>query len=549
MFLTLTPDTNFADSGSQVDQVDFLSTVPSGLLLRPNTKISLHSASWKVIEGITIPTGSFSITVMGYKFDINFTGQTFQETPTGSSTSAGSLCADYLNDLIMTTLKNGPTLYSGLADNSELYPAYARFGGVGTVKSSLWTWDTTGKDFVFDLRYNGDADYDTQSTVMVSGNNAASNFLASAFDGVATSDYNSGSGYRYRMKPAVSKSADAWNDAGFYGIGTAFTTDGESDAGKGKVGQMVFKWSDASTSADKQALVGFCNSEFRPTLAQTQKGIVASIQIKTGVVPIFREVKPSTGFSAVISPATPPPATANGTYYKILLESNTAAGEKFKYYYSTDGNAYTEITMSTASPTDRYDTSLINIEPIMPCFKPYSGYDATALYGIDNWTCSLVPSKARKEEGADGYNWKWTNYPEDVSFAPGALSTVFDIKGFDEKNGAGKADGGVVNNVNTSTSGVYVDCPTLGIKSITSGVERNVIGTLPIGEMADGTNGMGSVNGLQFNQVYNMIYHDLENQQEREHNQLRIRLLDQNGTLLTNITNPAINLCIKPATN
>jgi methyl coenzyme M reductase subunit C len=58
---------------------------------------------------------------------------------------------------------------------------------------------------------------------------------------------------------------------------------------------------------------------------------------------------------------------------------------------------------------------------------------------------------------------------------------------------------------------------------------------------------MGSVYGLQFNQVYNMIYHELRNQEIREHNQVRVRLIDKDGNLLTNIDNPAINLCVKPA--
>ena len=67
--------------------------------------------------------------------------------------------------------------------------------------------------------------------------------------------------------------------------------------------------------------------------------------------------------------------------------------------------------------------------------------------------------------------------------------------------------------------------------------------------MSDGTNGMGSIHGLQYNQVYNVIYHDINNQQEREHNQMRVRLIDENGSLLTNISNPAITLCVKPASN
>ena len=58
---------------------------------------------------------------------------------------------------------------------------------------------------------------------------------------------------------------------------------------------------------------------------------------------------------------------------------------------------------------------------------------------------------------------------------------------------------------------------------------------------------MGSINGLQFNQVYNLIYLDMNNQDEREHNQIRVQLLDNNGNFLTNITDVSINLCVKPS--
>lgn len=545
MFLTLTPDTNFKDSGKQRDQVDFLSSIASGLLLQPNTKIALYSASWKVIEGITIPTGTMAITVMGHTFTIGFTGQTFQEPPAGSSDTAGSLCADYLNGLINDALKAGAkTWYSGLNDNSKLEPAYQRYGNLGfpATNSSLWEWDSNGKDFVFELKYNTLNDHDTGSTVMVSGANAAQNFNSDAYTQVVGTDFLDGGNYRYRLRPTTSKNTPGWNDAGFCAFGSAFCTDGTSEGGKGKHGELIFKWSDGGGSAKGQ--VGLATKYFDITKGTAQDASVASIVVETGAVPQFRELRPD-GTQTALTATTAPPATTTGTYYRMRMESKDTGDEVFTYSYSTDnGASYTDISFNDALNT-RYVSAKMDTEEIMPFFKPYTEYTGT--YGVDAFECSIVPSK-EQDDGA-GYKWKWSDYPEDVAFSPGDLSTIFDIKPFNEGGGGGKSDGGVVNNVNTSTSGVYVDIPTLGVKSITSGVERNVIGCLPIGEMADGTNGMGSINGLQYNQVYNVIYHDINNQQEKEHNQMRIRLIDQEGNLLTNITNPAITLCVKPASN
>jgi len=538
MFLTLTPDDNFKDSGKQIDQVDFTSSIPSGLLLQPNTKIALYSASWKVIEGITIPTGSFSVSVMGHTFNIDIAGQTFQEPPTGSSDTAGSLCANYLNDLINDKLKEGAvTWYKGTQEGDLLEPAYKRFGDTGdaSTSSNLWQWDATGKDFSFEMKYNSSNTYDTDSTVMVSGSNAALNFNDDAYEKVQAVDTDLAGTWRYRLRPRTSKNTPGWSDSGFCAFGSAFCTDGTAEGGKGKHGELVFRWHDGN--GGQHGMVGFSTKDFDPFKAQTQPSIKASIDLFTGITPTFRE-------GTALTPTTAPPVVANGMYFRIRMESNVTGDETFTYAYSTDGIAYTEIAFND-SPDDRYKSENMDSEEIMPFFKPYSPYSTVNVYGIDNMECSLVPSK--DQDGGAGYKWSWSNFPTDVEFSPGDLTSIFDIKGFKENNGAGKSDGGVVSNVNTSTSGVYVDIPSLGVKSITSGVERNVIGCLPVGEMSDGTNGMGSIHGLQYCQVYNVIYHDINNQQEREHNQMRVRLIDQDGTPLTNITNPAITLCVKPA--
>tara|TARA_A100000171_G_C2138351_1_gene152364 strand:- start:1697 stop:3325 length:1629 start_codon:yes stop_codon:yes gene_type:complete len=540
MFLTLTPDDNLKTTVSQREQVDFTSSIPSGLLLQPNTKIALYSASWNVLEGITIPTGSFSITVMGQTFKVDITGQTFLEQPAGSSETAGSLCANYLNDQINDAFKNNgsPTLYSGLNNDKRLKPAYQRFGDLGdaSTSSNLWTWDSTGKDFTFELKYNTENDHDTGSTVMVSGANASKNFNDGAYTQVVANDLDLGGGsYRYRLRPANSKNTDVWNDSGFCAFGTAFCCDGTAEGGKGKHGEMVFKWSDGGGSA--KAMVGFSTKDFDPTKSQVQASIMASIELETGSAPVFREN------GSALTLASTPANISNGDFFRMRMESSETGDEVFTYALSTDGGStYTDFVFNNPA-TDRYASNSMDSEEIMPFFKPYTQYTGT--YGVDNMECSLVPSK--DSELGSGYKWDWSNYPETVGFDAGDLATIFDIQGFNEDNGAGKSDGGVVNNVNTTTSGVYVDIPTLGIKSITSGVERNVIGCLPIGEMSDGTNGMGSIHGLQYNQVYNVIYHDVNNQQEREHNQMRVRLIDEKGTLLTNISSPAITLCVKPA--
>lgn len=547
MFLTLTPDSNFKNSGKQEDQVDFISSIPSGLLLRPNTKLALYSGSWKVIEGITIPSGTFSITVMQHTFEVSITAQTFKETPTGSSTTAGSLLQDYLNDKINDTLKAGAvSWHTGLEDNSKLEPAYNRFGSLGnSTSSTLWEWDSTGKDFVYEMKYNTSTDYDTGSTVMVSGTNAEQNFNTNAYTKVIANDLDLGGGnYRYRLRPATGKNTDAWNDAGFCAYGSAFCCDGISNAGKGKYGELVFKWSDQNGGSI--AMVGLTKKSFDPTLAQTQKSIVSSIQLTTGSPPVIRELRPDGTVSALTFQNPPPADVSNGNYFRIRMEASDSGDENFTYAVSTDGNTYTPYAFTDATNT-RYESKSMNSEEIMPFFKPNSKYDGANLYGVDNMQCTIVPSKSHKS-GA-GYKWNWSGFPNDISFSPGDLSSVLDIKGFTSDTGAGKSDGGVVSNVNTSASGVYVDIPSLGVKSITGSIERNVIGVLPIGEMADGTNGMGSINGLQYNQVYNMIYHDLNNQEEREHNQMRVRLIDVDGNLLTNISTPAITLCVKPSSN
>lgn len=543
MFITLTPDENFNNSGKQKDQVDFLSSIPSGLLLRPNTQIALHSAQWNVLEGITIPTGSFTITVMGQTISVDFVGQTFVEPPAGSSDTAGSLCADYLNNLTNLALMNAqPILYSGLQDGTVLVPAYARFGNTGSASTSsnLWTWDSNGKDFSFEMKYNNENDYDTGSTVMVSGNNSTLNFNDDAYVKVASLDNLMGSGsYRYRLRPSNTKTSDAWNDSGFCAFGSAFCCDGEASGGKGKHGEMVFKWTDPSGS--NRGMVGFSTRSFNALRGQTQTSIKASIELETGQVPVIRE--PSGTLTFTTTPAT----VSTGDFFRIRMESSETGDETFTYAVSTDGgNTYTEYSFNNPA-TDRYSSNEMNSDEIMPFFKPYSKFDSSAEYGVDNMECSLVPS--RYNQHGTGYKWEWSNYPEEIKFDPGDLASIFDIQGFTSTTGAGKSDGGVVNNENTTTSGVYIDIPTLGVKSITSGIERNVIGCLPIGEMSDGVNGLGSVHGLQFNQVYNMIYHELKNQQEREHNQMRIRLIDSSGNLIPNIEKPAITLCVKPSSN
>lgn len=546
MFLTLSPDDNFKNSGKQRDQVDFFSTIPSGLLLKPNTNVALHSASWKVIQGITIPSGQMQITVMGHTFNISIVGQTFQEPPTGSSDTAGSLCAKYLNDAINEELRLGATnWYSGNADNSLLYPALFRFGSSeGTNHSTLWEWDNTGRDFVFEMKYNADNDFDTNSNVMVSGTNASQNFNSNAYTKVIANDLEltPGSGvYRYRLRPATAKNTNAWNDSGFCAFGSAFCTDGLSTGGKGKHGELVFKWSDVN--GVNVGMVGFAKKTFDPLRSQVQKAIVASIQLTTGSPPVFRELRPD-GTVSALTPTSTPDDVSHNDYFRIRMESSTTGDEVFTYARSPDGNSFTDISFND-SVSDRYSSNQMDTEEIMPFFKPNTAYDASNIYGVDNMECTIVPSKSHFS--GSGYKWEWSNFPNEIRFNPDTLSSVFDIKSFDSFSGAGKSDGGVVNNVNTTTSGVYVNLPTLGIKSITSAVERNVIGMLPIGEMSDGTNGMGSINGLQFNQVYNLIYLDMNNQDEREHNQIRVQLLDHNGNFLTNITDVSINLCVKPS--
>ena len=332
MFLTLTPDSNFKESGKQEDQVDFQSTIPSGLLLQPNTKIALYSASWKVLEGITIPTGSFSITVMGQTFTITTVAQTFVEPPAGSSETAGSLCADYLNDLINDALQNGsPSLYSGLQDLSVLVPAYDRYGDTGnaSTSSNFWVWDANGKDFSFELKYNTSNDYDTGSTVMVSGSNASLNFNDDAYTQVVANDFDTGGGvYRYRLRPANSKNTDVWNDSGFCAFGTAFCTDGTAAGGKAKHGELVFKWSDGGGSA--KAMVGLSTKDFDPTKSQVQASIMASIELQTGSPPVFREK------GSALTLTSTPANVSNGDFFRMRMESSDTGDEVFTYARSTD---------------------------------------------------------------------------------------------------------------------------------------------------------------------------------------------------------------------
>jgi hypothetical protein len=541
MYLTLTPDDNFKNSGLQRDQCEWTCSIPSGLLFQPKTQIALHSGSWKVLEGISIPTGQFTITVMGYTFQIPIAAQTFVEPPAGSGDTAGKQAADYLNTKFRNFVKNDKNWYSGLQDNSLIFPAWKRFGNTGTTSSILWEWDNNGKDFVFEMKYCADNDYDTGSTVMVSGTNAAQNFNDNAYTKVQAVDTLVSGSYRYRLKPANTKNTPAWNDSGFCAFGSAFCCDGLANGGVGKYGELVFTWSDVNNV--NKGMVGFATKHFDPLKAQTQVAIVASIELDTGSVPVFRELKPD-GTVAALTATTAPPVIAHQVQYRMRMEASETGDETFTYAYSTDNGAtFTNIAFNTPA-TDRYVSNKMDSEEIMPMFKPNTPYDASNLYGVDNMTCSIVPSIENKN---GGYKWEWSDYPKDVQFNPDDLSNPFDIKPSSGDSGSLRSDGGVVSNVNTFTSSVYVDIPTFGIKSITAGVERNVVGALPLGEMATGDGGMGSVYGLQFNQVYNMIYHELRNQEIREHNQVRVRLIDKDGNLLTNIDNPAINLCVKPA--
>lgn len=553
MFLTLSPDDNFKNSGKQRDQVDFFSTIPSGLLLKPNTNVALHSASWKVIQGITIPSGSYSISVMGHTFNISIVGQTFQEPPTGSSDTAGSKCADYLNQVWKTAMTQGIgiVMKDGTVGNNTLYPAWARFGNeYGTNHSIGWEFDTTGIDFAFEMKYHQDNNYDTQSKVICSGLSAKNNVFtkSNSYVNVLPIDASLGGGqYAYQMRPTATKSNNVWNDNIFIGRDYAFVCDGYANGGVGEYGEMIFKWRDPANPTANRGAVGLAVKSLNDTYSISSRYVKCVLDLQTGIPPKVRETTQDTNSNITFSVA--PPNVEDGDLYRIRMNASAypfTSPEQFLYSVSKDdGNTWVDFQITPGQ--DRYQSYEMSArnEYLSPFFKAYTEFNGANEYKIVDWSATIVPT--RDFYSGSGFDYRFDGYPNEVKFNPNSLSSVFDIKGFDSETGAGKSDGGVVNNINTSTSGVYVNLPTLGIKSITSAVERNVIGMLPIGEMSDGTNGMGSINGLQFNQVYNLIYLDMNNQDEREHNQIRVQLLDHNGNFLTNITDVSINLCVKPS--
>ena len=543
MFLTLTPDPNFKNSGKQIDQVDFLSSVQSGLLLQPNTKIALHSGSWDVLEGFTIPNTTYSVSVMGHNFIINVLGQVFKEAPAGSSDTAGKQVADYLNSVWKTAFTQGVGLVmsDGTNDNNTLTPAWRRFGNdQGTSNSTGWEWDDSGKDMVFECKYNHDADYDTHSNVTLSSQTSRTqNFTkTNSYVNINTINTNNGDGtFTYKM--SVSKSVDQWEDNLFIPRDYTFVCDGVANAGKGQFGEMIFKWKD---TGNNKVLVGFSTNGYTSSLGASSNFIKGALLLETGSVPQIRETKKD-GSNTTLTFSTPPDAVANNDMYKIRMASNDTTAQTFSYYRSIDdGVNWVELEITPGQ--NRYESFEMDVvgEEIMPFFK---GFNGNSDYRIQNWTCHILPTRAFYS--GNGYNYKFSNYPNVVAFNPNGLSDIFDMKSSSGDTGGTKSDGGVINTNNIIESGVYVNIPTLGIKSITSGVERNVIGILPIGELGSGDNGLASINGLQFNQVYNMIYHDVNNQQEREHNQLRVQLMDKNGNLLLNLQNASITLCVKPS--
>ena len=549
MFLTLTPDPNFKNSGKQIDQVDYLSSIPSGLLLQPNTQIALHSGSWDVLEGFTIPNTTYSVSCMGHNFIISVLGQVFKEAPAGSTDTAGKQVADYLNEVWKTAFTQGIGLVmsDGTNANNTLTPAWKRFGNdQGTSHSTGWEWDDSGKDMVFECKYNHDANYDTDSNVMISSQTSKTNNFtkANSYVNIFTNDSDQGGGtFIYNMR--VNKGDDTWDDNLFIARDYAFVCDGVANAGKGQYGEMIFEWNDAGNN---KAIIGFATNGYTSSLGASSDFIKGALVLETGSVPQVRETKEGESNTNLTFP-TPPDVVASGDMYKIrMAASNTPLdpAQTFSYYRSTD-NGVNWVELELSPGQDRYQSFEMDVvgEEIMPFFKGFSKFDSGSLYRIQNWTCHILPTRAFYS--GNGYNYKFSNYPNVVGFNPNGLSDIFDMKSTSSDTGAVKSDGGKINTNNIIESGVYVNIPTLGIKSITGAVERNVIGVLPIGELGSGDNGLASINGLQYNQVYNMVYHNINNQQEREHNQLRVQLMDKNGNLLLNLKNACVTLCVKPS--
>jgi hypothetical protein len=371
------------------------------------------------------------------------------------------------------------------------------------------------------------------------------NFTKSnSYVNIFTNNADQGSGnYVYNMR--VTKGSDAWNDNLFIARDYAFVCDGVANAGKGQYGEMVFKWSDAGTN---KAIIGFATNGYTDNLGVSSDFVKGALVLETGQTPFVRETQEG-GSNTQLTYDTTPANVANNDMYKIRMAASDTPNtptQTFSYYRSTDGGTnWVELELSPGQ--DRYQSFEMDVvgEEIMPFFKGYSKFDNGSLYRIQDWTCHILPTRAFYS--GNGYNYKFSNYPNVVAFNPVSLSDIFDMKASSGENGAARSDGGQINTNNIIESGVYVNIPTLGIKSITGAVERNVIGVLPIGELGSGDNGLASINGLQFNQVYNMVYHNVNNQQEREHNQLRVQLMDKNGNLLLNLKNACVTLCVKPS--
>ena len=90
-------------------------------------------------------------------------------------------------------------------------------------------------------------------------------------------------------------------------------------------------------------------------------------------------------------------------------------------------------------------------------------------------------------------------------------------------------------NIDSHQPEIYISSPSLPINSRTNKISHNTLARVPVG-LSDN---VGSQAGFHFHEVFNIVYHQLNNAQPTTLNQVEVRLTDREGNNLTQLLHPS----------
>ena len=90
-------------------------------------------------------------------------------------------------------------------------------------------------------------------------------------------------------------------------------------------------------------------------------------------------------------------------------------------------------------------------------------------------------------------------------------------------------------NIDSHQPEIYISSPSLPINSRTNKISHNTLARVPVGS----SDNVGSQAGFHFHEVFNIVYHQLNNAQTSTLNQIEVRLTDREGSNLTQLLHPS----------